>query len=78
MIYIRKKAEDLKMGQLLKVCTTHGVMRGLFVCSVTAKEGKDGFATVQSQSGKGAWRLSPRYPVMIPLEDDPVLGGARS
>lgn len=74
MIWINKGASALEIGQRVKVRTTHRCLKGTWICTADAASTCDGYSVVKR--GKKVWRLSPSYPVQIPLEEDPILGGA--
>ncbi|HRJ10660.1 MAG TPA: hypothetical protein PK490_19745 [Prosthecobacter sp.] len=67
---IRTTASRLRKGQRVKLRTSAQMWKCLESCA----ESKDGYACVAIGYHK-QW-LSPGYKVQVPLEDDPVLGGA--
>lgn len=69
MIMIHTTAARLRPGQRVKLRHT----KRLWVCVDSCATGMSGYACVRIGSHK-LW-LSPGSKVLIPLEDDPVLGG---
>lgn len=65
-VMVKKRARDLTVGMRVQLRGR----RRLYLCTVTSERGRGGYATLQDAARNQIQRISPDYPVLIPLEDD--------